>query len=189
MNKMTSSEKCARTMTGWGYIVGFVVPFGLIVVLNHLPELDTLSRLISVAAIRAFLMLVSCFSLARFVWCINRVLGRKGWPAFLLFIPLFNLVWQYVVVFPLGKRLAETLKQRNIQGVELGDTFSSGSCHLLVVAFLLLPAGSFFQSPAITIIASVVFLLWMLLVTLMFYNYSKVVNAIMAGSTPAQETK
>lgn len=142
------------------------------------------------------------------------VFTRKAWlaldpqpkrprpnEAFLLLIPIFNIFWQYRVIYPLGRVLQEDANKYNLKELEIGDSFSRVFCHLcwvswlwvIIVSFMIWSApihfSPFASSPSVVIVAVVIlfwvlflapFALWLALANLILWHYSTVINIIVS---------
>jgi hypothetical protein len=143
-------------------------------------------------------MFVSVIVLATFTRNIRKRLGQRGWPAFLLLIPIFNFYWQYVVIIPLGDLLSSKVKSRDLHNVKVNVAFSRLSCHVMILAVPVLVIFAFlvFASRAfnpllllilLVILHGILLTLWLFMICAMFRNYSKAANALASVSSSSTE--
>ena len=108
--------------------------------------------------------------------------------AVLLFVPILNIFWMYKVIYPLGRRIKDDVDKYDLKE-EVGDAFSRVYCHLQIVVLPLVigtfvawgmrmpgtPSSSFLP---IAVLAGVVLLMWLVVLHVMFFHYSSLINAI-----------
>ena len=122
--------------------------------------------------------------------------GRPGaiLAAGLFFIPILNLFWMYWAIYPLGKAVQADAKKYGVAD-EVGDSFSRVFCHIQIALLGFMIAASFASiilwgaqaGPSsgltppevlVAIIFAFLLLLWLTVLHVMFFHYSRMINAI-----------
>jgi len=180
---MTSNIDNSRMMP-WVYTVLLLPGFFIVdSILRHAGGLRNLSLLLPTLAIALFVFQA---------WK-HMPEGRKRRnpiiAAVILFIPIVNFVGMYWAVYPLGKTIKSCVAESGMS-MEVGDAFSKASCHLLVAAFALLvlfvlvgtrmPYSSIpdLPLPPIQFTMFAVLILWLIVIHVMFFHYSEVINSL-----------
>ena len=111
--------------------------------------------------------------------------------ALLLFVPIVNLAWIYWAIYPIGKTVKSDAIKYGLMD-EVGDAFSRTCCHLLIATIALfilfvleitrMPYSSIPYLPLlpIEITLFVVLILWLVIVHIMIFHYSRIINSIAA---------
>ena len=119
--------------------------------------------------------------------------------ALLLFVPVVNLVWIYWAIYPLGTSIKADAKKYELAD-EVSDTFSRACCHLLIATFALviifvlegtrMPDSAIPYLPLlpIEITTAAVLILWLVILHVMFFHYSRIINAIALKKQDGQTT-
>ncbi len=111
------------------------------------------------------------------------------WYVLPLFIPFVGIFWSYVVLYPLGRAIKAEAKRVGL-ALDVGDTFSRAVCHLQVASIVFIigsfvlwgiqpahTASSAFETLLI-ITAFSPLVLWLVLMHIVFFHYSKIINEI-----------